>query len=415
MRIFILEFASSGGLVDKELSGKLLVEGFGILRVLIENYKKLGFSVLTALDERLSFLKPFLATDEIILISNKNAFRNLPTDFTHKCDYSIIIAPGTDGILSSLVALWQINTCQSLNSRIDAIDFCTDKTKVYKLCSELKINYPKTYQITSKGHYTEITKSNAIKGEDWRKEINELFDSYPVILKQIDGVACENIFLCTNNEQAKQAFESSLKNEMLLQEYIKGNHLSITANVIEGNITILSLNQQFILLNYDSSQYSGGICNIKHALENEIKIQVNKILKAIPGLNGIIGIDLVITQNGKHPSDIYLIEINPRPTTPICGLLHNRNNPISFHSLKSFDTKRNYLGYFAKGVKKSSAKLTALDYNILSKQENLITPPLSFQNHEYHFLMRGIGKTVREAKRDFKRNQRFLSNKLKKE
>ncbi|MEA2069825.1 MAG: hypothetical protein U9O98_00890, partial [Asgard group archaeon] len=65
MKIFIQEYLTGGGENTQPLNRHLLIEGFGMLRTLIKVFQKRGWEVITTLDKRLKFLKPFLLADKI--------------------------------------------------------------------------------------------------------------------------------------------------------------------------------------------------------------------------------------------------------------------------------------------------------------------------------------------------------------
>jgi predicted ATP-grasp superfamily ATP-dependent carboligase len=103
--------------------------------------------------------------------------------------------------------------------------------------------------------------------------------------------------------------EEELKNVpegYLIQEYIEGRPMS--ASVIAGDeVQILSINTQEII----DYEYLGA--KLPSILSN-----TDPIIEAVyrfPGLFGYLGVDFILVDG-----EPVIIEINPRPTTPIIGL-----------------------------------------------------------------------------------------------
>lgn len=418
-KIFIQEFASGGGLLDEPLDPKLLVEGFGMLRVLLNNFHRLNYAPITTLDKRLSFLTSFLPTKEIIQVSTTQEFTEKGVEAVRQCDYFLVIAPGPTGILSSLVQKYQQTQALSLNANPQAISLATSKLEMYKLCSQYQISYPQTFALYPDGSYKEITPSKeGLIEEQWERLFQKKELDYPVVLKPNDGVACEELALCSIQKQLikriQRFFEQNPSRILLLQEFIHGDNLSISAYIHKKECEILSLNEQLVSLKNDGSEYLGGISNISHPLTRRIKKVSRRILSKLPGLNGFVGIDFIIKKEPKNRSRIFFLELNPRVTTPFCGLLSPQNRPFDPFSEekkkgKIFQPREQSAinpCYFSKILlPSSSAKWTAKKYPLLSENPGIITPPLNFEkNTKSIAFLRGIGKTTEKARQAFEEN-----------
>ncbi|HUT82548.1 MAG TPA: ATP-grasp domain-containing protein [Candidatus Bathyarchaeia archaeon] len=417
MKIFIQEFVSGGGLSDQDLDASLVVEGFGMLRVLASNCKKLGYNVTSTLDKRFKFLTHFLEIDHLVKISPNESFIEEGKKLLQNNDYFLVIAPGTGGLLSNIINEYSNTTSQSLNCESKAIDFATDKSRVYEFCTKSGFNIPKTIKIAKDGSCWLLVKNQAkrkIEGIDhYQKwEIN-----YPLIIKPNEGVACEGIKLCRTQEELLTALRENKGKEMLIQEFIFGDNLSVTAYVWKEQIDILAINEQIVSLGNDKSEYLGGISNVKHFLSKEISTFCLELLSKIDGLQGFVGIDIIVSKSDKNDREIFLIEINPRVTTPICGLMNQNNKPINlmptigeFHFPKQFDVT-----YFAKAKFSFPVSPKNHPFTTLMSNPSIITPPISFDGTNIYSLIRGSGKNTRKANRNFNEKLAALSNKLKNE
>jgi len=411
LRIFVQEYATGGGLVNEELHPSLLIEGFAILRALILNFKKCGYEVVTTIDFRLEELKSFLAADIIEPITTKQSIFDTSNDLLSNCDYFLIIAPGANNILSSFVSNYTNTKAKSLNCNSELINLATQKHLTYAFCSSLKINYPKTYKIQKNGMYSDIENSS-IKEKHWSTLINEREICFPVILKPNNGVASEGLALCKNQEQLDDYLQNDPSEQLLLQEFIEGEHLSVTVNITPQETQIISLNRQLISFTNVTSDYLGGITNIQHDLSNEIEKITFNLLSNMKGLNGLIGLDFVIRNK-----EIYFIELNPRATTPISSLISENSTliqllPLTMSKKKEDKIEEKKITYFAK-VSLKKGKKEVMNSQRFLDFDFILTPPLELSANKILALIKGTGKSFQSAQIDFQNNLSILSNKLK--
>lgn len=411
MRIFVQEYATGGGLVNDRLHPSLLIEGFAILRSLILNFKKCGYEVVTTIDFRLEQLKPFLAADIIESITARQSIFDVSYELLNNCDYFLIIAPGTNNILSSFVNNYTNTKAKSLNCNSELINLATQKHLTYSFCSSLQINYPKTYIIQKNGLCLDI--EHFSKNEKhWSELINERKLFFPVILKPNDGIACEGLALCANQKELNDFLQNSPSEQLLLQEFIEGEHLSVTVNITPKEVQIISLNKQLISFTNVISDYLGGVTNIQHDLSSEIEKLTLQLASNLKGLNGLVGVDYVI-RNKK----IYFIEINPRATTPISCLISKDSPilqllPLTNDKGNEDKIKEKRITYFSK-VSIEKAKNSAVISQIFLDDYFVLTPPLEISTNTILALIKGTGKTFQSAQIDFQNNLSIMSNKLK--
>ncbi|NHJ04604.1 MAG: ATP-grasp domain-containing protein [Candidatus Heimdallarchaeota archaeon] len=411
MKIFIQEFSTGGGFAQTLLDFNLIIEGFGMLRLLIQNFKRLNLEVITTLDSRLLFLIDFLEADEILLINQGESFLEKSESLVMKCDSFIIIAPGTDGILKNTIEYYQKLQKSNLNCTSQAIDFSTAKHKMYELCSKINIQYPRTIIIENKKRFREISKDSFVKISDIIEFTCNLDVNFPVIIKPDDGVACEGLFLCNGKDEIQFHLQKSTSKNILVQEYIEGSNFSVTVLVLNDIIDVISINQQLIEFSNEKTEYLGGISNIKTKFEDEIKLFSSKILSQIEGINGLVGLDFILTAN----KELYFIEINPRITTPICGLISNKVQPIDFFHSRQLDEKQNkMLSYFSKAKFILKKEIPPDFYMKICDFESIVTPPIRVDGNNFICMIRGWGRNPFFAKKNFTKNFSKLLDKLKK-
>jgi Predicted ATP-utilizing enzyme (ATP-grasp superfamily) len=150
------------------------------------------------------------------------------------------------------------------------------------------------------------------------EKLSELNPPYVVKPTLLAGSEC--VYFAENESDAlrlaREAIKCDPSGRALIQEYINGVHGSISVIYGENNYLFYSLNLQLILLSGSRLRYIGGILPTRiTSLKEKAEIVLNKLIKCYPLLRGYIGLDIVWT--GK---DVYVVEVNPRPTTSIIGI-----------------------------------------------------------------------------------------------
>ena len=409
MKIFIQEYATGGGLIQTSLDLKLVVEGFGMLRTLAQNFLRLNYTVITTLDERLTALRPFLVGTENHLINFNDNFIEKSKELIKNSDLFLIIAPGANDILSSILEEYQAINSFNLNGEIEFIDMATSKYVVYEKCSQIGIKYPRTILIYNKESYRELPNPNAKKIIKLKELVEKMELSYPLIIKPNDGVACEGLFLCKNEGELYQKLEKIENSEILIQEFIEGINYSATIFIGE-EIVLLSINQQLLSISNDKSEYLGSICNVIPEEEEKMKSFLKSVLTNLKGVKGFIGIDFIQQEDTR---DLYFIEINPRVTTSICGIIQNSSEPIDFLDLKKEESMKQYsICYFSKSNFEGFEYITKELYNSFINFNGIITPPIKIENRLFQGMIKGYGRNISEAKKNFEENESYILDKL---
>jgi predicted ATP-grasp superfamily ATP-dependent carboligase len=316
LKILIHEYITGGGWKEAEMPPGLASEGFLMLSALLEDFMKWGkLTVCTTLDKRVAGTS--IKADNITVIY-PDEYEETLSRLARECDYAIVIAPESNGILADLHMLMRDNNAIYLGCDIGAIHITGDKWECYKILSKAGLPLPAT-NIVEKGSCPAIAirkrpikplSANRLDIETGRP-IN-----FPLILKPVDGVGCEGVNLIKDETTLKDILEHdpAYGNRALLQEYIKGEHLSVSIISAGNKFIILSLNRQHISEGMPF-KYSGGEIMQPPDKEDELHHIVRKIIEIIPGLKGYFGVDLIRSNDGYK-----IIEINPRLTTSYTGL-----------------------------------------------------------------------------------------------
>ena len=392
-KIFIFEFVSGGGYNQVDFPLSLFCEGYAMLRTTIEDFKKLGFQIITLLDKRISHLARYLKTDMVKFVKPEDDYLKIYTKCVKKSPFCFIIAPEFSKHLYNLTKI-----AKNLNKKILSIDLSgvwlgTSKLETYKYFIANKVNTPKSYKIPLKGGKMDV---------DFILQKFEQFDC-SLIMKPEDGAGSELIYHFTTKDQILQLFERAKANfdiarSYIVQEFIDGDDLSISIinrttseKINTMDQIILSINAQNVQ-NIDSNKdslYLGGFTPVENY--KVLKKKFEKILKSmdLTSFQGYFGIDFI----KKADNSIHFIEINPRLTTSYIGIRNILDfNPLEFlfNQYKSkFELTKlepNKFSHFTRlelkysGNKSFKHIMKAIIPKLMKLVPEIVTPPIALQS-----------------------------------
>ncbi|MBI4391324.1 MAG: ATP-grasp domain-containing protein, partial [candidate division NC10 bacterium] len=140
---------------------------------------------------------------------------------------------------------------------------------------------------------------------------------FPLVLKPRDGAGCiglRRVEDATGLEEAwRQATAEADGAPLIAQPYVPGQHASVSLLCDGRDALAVSLNSQAIAEG-ERFEYRGGVVPLDHPLRARALQVAVGACRAVPGLRGYIGVDVVLG------TDATLMEINPRLTTAYTGL-----------------------------------------------------------------------------------------------
>jgi tyramine---L-glutamate ligase len=145
--------------------------------------------------------------------------------------------------------------------------------------------------------------------------------TYPLVLKPRDGAGSQATFLLRRAgevaERIRSADAAGFHGEFFCTGYVPGMAASVA--VLAGPQGIFPLPAVGQRLSGDGRfQYEGGSLPLDHGLNRRATVLALQAVRAVPGLFGYVGVDLVLGDAGDGSQD-YAIEINPRLTTSYLG------------------------------------------------------------------------------------------------
>jgi len=309
MKILVYEHVSGGGYAEKSIPSSVLSEGFGMLRIVVADFKAAGHEVTVLLDERLSKLNPPIDVQCTVPIHYQGETEKFLSVIAKINDATYIIAPETGQTLQRLVELAEKSGKTSLNCEFKAIKLVADKAVLYEELRKNGFLTPKTLVLKIGDSVAQIKKS-------FKTELN-----YPIVVKPADGVGCGGLSIVKEETQLQKALgkvKAETKNPCFIaQQFIEGESVSVSLLSTGKKARALSLNKQNIVFagSDATSSYQGGIVPFDHHLKKRAFEVAEKIVESIPGLKGYVGVDFMLTK-----LEAYVVDVNPRLTTSYVGL-----------------------------------------------------------------------------------------------
>lgn len=299
MNVFIWEALSAGAMgVDLP---SLLREGRAMLEALAADVCAIeGAAVETIVDHRIPLTEnpqrrvhhPSDAADELRL------FRELAA----RCDVCWIIAPEIDDLLPRRMELAESVGGRVVGSDIATARLCGDKLALAKRLVESDIPTIETRLLDR-----DAPPAFAANGQPFPSVIKPRHGAGSVGCRRVDDRSIWN-----------DAMTDCDSSEWIVQPLIAGVPMSIAAVIREGDerIELLPVARQ-LLADDGRFTYLGGVVDGRSPIPDEIARLVRKVRRALPGLAGYVGFDLLVPPAGDGP--VTLVEINPRLTTSYIG------------------------------------------------------------------------------------------------
>ena len=143
---------------------------------------------------------------------------------------------------------------------------------------------------------------------------------YPAVVKPVDGAGSVDTFRINGPNALPDA--ARWLRQAVFMPFVAG--VSLGANFLvdaAGRATCLGVGRQRIAISRSRFQYRGGHMPTRDPVRIERAGELaGRALAAIPGLLGLVGIDLIAP---LHDGALTVLEINPRPTTSVVGLLRH--------------------------------------------------------------------------------------------
>lgn len=293
-RVLVYEHLTGGGYAARALPPGLAAEGGAMLAAALADFRAWGrVRLVTTVDWRLRGLR--LAADEVIPIGPGEYDAALASVMAG-CDASLLIAPETGGLLADLSVRAAAAGNRLLGSSPAAIRLAGDKWECHRVCLAAGLRTPAARLVDP----AQAAATAEALG-------------YPVVLKPVDGIGCEGVSLIHTPAELDAGIALAGA-PLLVQRFVAGVPASVSLLAGSADALPVSLNGQDVTLGTPST-YRGGVVPLDHPAADDARALARSAVRAIPGLRGYVGVDVVLAGDTA-----WLIEINPRLTTSYVAL-----------------------------------------------------------------------------------------------
>jgi len=292
MRIFVVEYITGGGMVGRPMTADLLNEAEIMLGALLADLSLLpDISVLVSRDSRL----PALGYDCETFTPRPGD--NLWEVWGHcidRCDAVWAIMPETDALLERISNLTLARRRRLIGSHPSAVSIAASKLQTAGTLQRAGIDVVPTYAVG-----TDIP----VYSSRW-------------VLKPDDGVGGEGSHILESYDAMIQTLRYRDRySGYVAQPVLEGKAVSLSLLCRDRFATLLTANCQQVREVGGRYELEGVLVNgfaDAHLLYAGL---ARAIARAIPGLWGYAGVDMVLTGNGP-----VVLEVNPRLTVSYAGL-----------------------------------------------------------------------------------------------
>ena len=287
MRHFIFEFITGGGLCGQSLPASLRQEGEQMLRGLVDDLLAAGHEdIIIARDKRWPCQWANIRQRALSGLADPQLQECL-TD----CDCGWLIAPETGNKLAALARLFQDSGRLYPGCTADAARLAGGKSSALAALDKAAVPVIQSCRL--------IDGNLPQSDSGW-------------VAKPDDGAGGEGCCFIEDQNRLAVLRQDRRYRDFIIQPWLAGEPISLSLLVYQSSFRILGCNRQ-----YTRDRFRLRVIGVNECLDilPDLWPVAEKIVAALPGLNGYIGVDLLNTAEG-----FIVLEVNPRFTTAYAGL-----------------------------------------------------------------------------------------------
>jgi predicted ATP-grasp superfamily ATP-dependent carboligase len=299
VRVFVYEHLCAGALADQPAS--LRAEGWAMLAAVLTDLGRCPGV------EPATLVEPALLPAVAALPGRPTAHAALPgheeaafRDLARRSDKALVIAPESGGLLYSLCRRAE-EGARLLGPGPDAVQLTADKLTLAEHLATAGVPTPPAVPLLP-GRPTPFP--------------------FPLVCKPRDGAGSQATFLVRNEGELascrSRADAEGWPGELLVQPLAPGLAVSVALLAGPGRLRTMPAARQHLSAD-GRCRYRGGQLPLAPPLARRARRLARRAARAVPGLHGYFGVDLVLGPAADGSADT-VIEINPRLTTSYVGL-----------------------------------------------------------------------------------------------
>ncbi len=294
MRIFVVEYITGGGLVGENMSTGMLNEAETMLGALLDDLSVLpDVELLVSRDPRLPKLNYHC---DVVTPGLTDNIWQVWENCINCCDAVWAIMPESDGLLHRISLMTLVCGRRLVGSHPTAISVAASKSLTAEYLRCTGIDVVPTYAV-----------DNVIP-----------FRHSRWVLKPDDGVGGEGSCIFETYHAMYRALQDPERyTGFVAQPLLDGEAASLSMLCCDGSATLLTANLLQVREIGGRFELEGILVNGLSNSQVHYARLARSVARAIPGLWGYVGVDLVMTVNGP-----VVLEVNPRLTVSYAGL-HN--------------------------------------------------------------------------------------------
>ncbi len=290
--IFVHEHITGGGLIGEVLPGSLAAEGRMMRDALVRDLASLPGVAVSILHDRR--IEPPAGAMHAQGVGERSEWRPAFDALVETADAVWIVAPETGGVLEQLSQSVLSAERRLIGSTPAAIRIAASKRESHRCLAGADIASVPTYRPDeprphAMGHCV------AKPDDGCGSEHTRVFP---------DGAAAER-WIASRPDGAR----------FVLQPYVPGEAWSLSALGRDGQGRLLCVNRQRMELRDGVFVFRGVEVNAIDDRDGVFAELVSSVVRAMPGLEGYFGIDVIVSDTGP-----VVVDINPRLTTSWAGL-----------------------------------------------------------------------------------------------
>lgn len=300
MHLLVYEYLTGGGLlhggIAPAVAESLAREGAAMVRAVADDFLRLSNTRVSVLHDA-RFTVSFSSGCQISQVANGEEQQSVFATLCRAADFTLIIAPEFDGVLTSLCRLVESLGSGLLSPDSEFVQLCSDKLQTNEQLALAGVPVP---------HSVAIGANEALPDRF----------PYPAVLKPRDGAGSVGVTFVPSADSGLVIERAN--GDCLLQQFCPGVAASVA--LLCGPKEYVALPACLQRLSADGRfRYLGGSLPVEPSLDRRARRLASAALDALPRARGYVGVDLVLGADGQGRED-YVIEVNPRLTTSYVGL-----------------------------------------------------------------------------------------------